>query len=46
MNSDNYSLSVLRRLEAESIYILREVAAEFARPVMNSNARYQTDRSV
>ncbi|MGZ6125203.1 MAG: sulfate adenylyltransferase subunit CysD [Myxococcales bacterium] len=28
------SLSHLRRLEAESIYIIREVAAEFARPVM------------
>ena len=27
-------LSHLRRLEAESIHILREVAAEFARPVM------------
>jgi sulfate adenylyltransferase subunit 2 len=27
-------LSNLRRLEAESIYILREAAAEFARPVM------------
>ncbi len=34
MTSDNYSLSVLRRLEAESIHILREVAAEFARPVV------------
>ncbi len=30
----SYSLSVLRRLEAESIHILREVAAEFERPVM------------
>jgi sulfate adenylyltransferase subunit 2 len=27
-------ISHLRRLEAESIYIIREVAAEFARPVM------------
>jgi sulfate adenylyltransferase subunit 2 len=27
-------LSLLQRLEAESIYIIREVAAEFARPVM------------
>src|SRR6478672_4374721 len=27
-------LSHLRRLEAESIFIIREVAAEFARPVM------------
>ena len=31
---ETYSLSVLRRLEAESIHILREVAAEFERPVM------------
>jgi sulfate adenylyltransferase subunit 2 len=30
----NTRLSHLRRLEAESIYILREAAAEFARPVM------------
>jgi len=29
-----YSLSHLRALEAESIHIMREVAAEFARPVM------------
>src|SRR5215469_5723945 len=29
-----HRLSHLRRLEAESIYILREVAAEFANPVM------------
>jgi len=29
-----FSLSHLRALEAESIHILREVAAEFARPVM------------
>src|SRR5512135_652517 len=28
------SLSHLRALEAESVHILREVAAEFARPVM------------
>jgi len=34
MPLERYSLSVLRRLEAESIHILREVAAEFARPVM------------
>ncbi len=31
MSSDN---SDLRALEAESIYILREVAAEFARPAL------------
>ena len=31
MSSDN---SHLRTLEAESIYILREVAAEFARPAL------------
>ncbi|MCC6858000.1 MAG: sulfate adenylyltransferase subunit CysD [Bryobacterales bacterium] len=31
---DRYTLSHLRSLEAESIHILREVAAEFARPVM------------
>lgn len=31
---DSYRLSNLRTLEAESIHILREVAAEFARPVM------------
>jgi sulfate adenylyltransferase subunit 2 len=30
----NYSLSHLRVLEAESIHILREVAAEFQKPVM------------
>ncbi len=29
-----YSLSHLRQLEAESIHIIREVAAEFERPVM------------
>ena len=31
---EGYSLSVLRTLEAESIHILREVAAECERPVM------------
>jgi sulfate adenylyltransferase subunit 2 len=31
---ERYNLSHLRQLEAESIYILREVAAEFAQPVM------------
>lgn len=31
---ENYSISVLGRLEAESIHILREVAAECERPVM------------
>jgi sulfate adenylyltransferase subunit 2 len=34
MTTESYALSVLRRLEAESIHILREVAAEFERPVM------------
>jgi sulfate adenylyltransferase subunit 2 len=34
MASETYSLSVLRRLEAESIHVLREVAAEFERPVL------------
>ena len=29
-----YSLSHLRQLEAESIHIIREVAAEFEKPVM------------
>ena len=31
---DDFTLTHLRLLEAESIHILREVAAEFARPVM------------
>ncbi len=31
---ERYALSHLRQLEAESIHILREVAAEFANPVM------------
>ncbi len=31
--SENYSLSHLKELEAESIYIIREVAAEFENPV-------------
>ena len=34
MDTESFSLPVLRRLEAESIHILREVAAEFERPVM------------
>jgi sulfate adenylyltransferase subunit 2 len=34
MHPEGYSLSVLRVLEAESIHILREVAAECERPVM------------
>lgn len=38
MTVENYSLSVLDRLEAESIHILREVAAEFERPVMMYSA--------
>jgi sulfate adenylyltransferase subunit 2 len=32
--TDSYSLSHLRQLEAESIHIIREVAAEFENPVM------------
>ena len=32
--AENYSLSHLKELEAESIYIIREVAAEFENPVM------------
>src|SRR6185312_11426979 len=32
--ANKIAISHLRRLEAESIHILREVAAEFARPVM------------
>ena len=31
---ENYRLSHLRDLEAESIHIIRELAAEFATPVM------------
>ena len=31
---NNYSLTHLRQLEAESIHIIREVAAEFENPVM------------
>ncbi len=31
---DNYTISNLRELEAESIHIIREVAAEFENPVM------------
>lgn len=31
---DNYSFSYLRELESESIHIIREVAAEFKKPVM------------
>src|SRR5689334_20780913 len=33
-NLDRKTLTHLRALEAESIHIIREVAAEFARPVM------------
>lgn len=33
-NQENYSLSHLQELEAESIHIIREVAAEFENPVM------------
>src|SRR3989440_9598590 len=32
--SSSYSLTHLKQLEAESIHIMREVAAEFANPVM------------
>ena len=31
---ENYKLSHLKQLEAESIHIIREVAAEFENPVM------------
>src|SRR5262247_3364455 len=33
-HTESYSLSVIRMLEAESIHIFREVAAECERPVM------------
>lgn len=33
-SAETWSLSVLRRLEAESLHVLREVAAEFERPVL------------
>src|SRR5258706_3590112 len=32
--SSSYNLTHLKQLEAESIHIIREVAAEFANPVM------------
>ena len=32
--AENYKLSHLQELEAESIHIIREVAAEFENPVM------------
>ncbi|MEO6693943.1 MAG: phosphoadenosine phosphosulfate reductase family protein, partial [Ignavibacteria bacterium] len=31
---ENYNLSYLLELEAESIYVIREVAAQFARPAL------------
>ena len=31
---ENYNLNHLRELEAESIYVIREVAAQFERPVL------------
>lgn len=34
MDSSSFSFSHLDRLEAESIYILREVVAEFRNPVL------------
>ena len=34
MTSSSYNLTHLKVLEAESIHIIREVAAEFERPVM------------
>ena len=34
MSSSSYNLTHLKQLEAESIHIIREVAAEFQRPVM------------
>ncbi len=33
-NAGRYELSHLRALEAEAIHIIREVAAEFERPVL------------
>ena len=34
---ENYKLSHLRELEAESIHIIREVAAEFENPVIGTS---------
>jgi sulfate adenylyltransferase subunit 2 len=34
LNAGRYELSHLRSLEAEAIHIIREVAAEFERPVL------------
>src|SRR5437588_11575148 len=34
MTTSSYNLTHLKALEAESIHIIREVAAEFERPVM------------
>src|SRR5665811_867319 len=34
LNMSDFTISHLRQLEAESIYIIREVAAEFENPVM------------
>ena len=34
MNGERYTLSTIKALEAESIHIIREVAAEFENPVM------------
>ena len=38
--TENYSLSHLKELEAESIHIIREVAAEFENPVMLSGWQF------
>ena len=37
---EEYKLSHLKELEAESIHIIREVAAEFENPVMSIRAKY------
>ncbi|MDD4870903.1 MAG: sulfate adenylyltransferase small subunit, partial [Kiritimatiellae bacterium] len=34
MDNRGYSITHLRQLEAESIFVMREVLAEFERPVM------------
>jgi 3'-phosphoadenosine 5'-phosphosulfate sulfotransferase (PAPS reductase)/FAD synthetase len=39
LTHSDYSLSQLDVLEAESIHIMREVAAEFERPVLFSGGR-------
>ena len=34
MNSNEYKMTHLREIEAEAIYVLREVAAQFDRPAI------------